>query len=70
MKPHVSVPPTRYYLSRRAELFRIEALRCRDTGDLVKCAELLARATEYSKRAGELPLDTQEGQDETPIHNA
>lgn len=70
MKPHVSVPPTRYYLSRRAEIFRREAMRYRDMGDLTKCAELLNRATEYSKRADELPLDTQEGQHETPIHNA
>lgn len=69
MKKWKAVPPTQYYLSMRAEWFRKEALRYRDMGDLLKTAELLQRASEYSKLAGELDYDT-EGQHEERIHTA
>ena len=69
MTTHKPVPPTPFYLSKRAEWFRREALRYRDMGDLTKTAELLKRASEYSKLAGELEFDT-EGQDEQFVHHA
>ena len=63
---HIAVPPTRYYLSRRAELFRVSARRARDEGDTIKCEQLLHRAREYAFLAGEIDF-TQEGNNEHQV---
>ena len=58
------VPPTPYYLSKRAEWFRREADRALQRGEIINAAHLTKRAQEYSALAGELSLgdtDAQEG---------
>ena len=62
------VPPTRYYLSKRAEWFRIEAKRAQNMGDLTRCSDMTKKAHEYAMLAGQLELDT-EVQDEQ-VHRA
>lgn len=62
------VPPTKFYLSKRAEWFRIEAKRAQNMGDLTRCQDMMKRAREYAILAGQLELDT-EGQDEQ-LHRA
>lgn len=68
MKTHKPVPPTRLYLSKRAEMFRREAQRATDAGERTKASELLRRAREYAILAGELDFEM-EGQDEQLIHD-
>jgi hypothetical protein len=50
------VPPTPYYLSKRAEWFRREADRALNRGDIISADHLTKRAQEYSALAGELSL--------------
>ena len=63
-KPWKPVPPTPYYLSKRAEWFRREADRALQRGEIINAAHLTKRAQEYSALAGELSLgdtNAQEG---------
>lgn len=66
MKKRKPVPPTPFYLSRRAELFRREAQRALESGERTKASELLNKAREYAILAGEFDM---EGQDEQ-LHHA
>ena len=50
------VPPTPYYLSKRAEWFRREADNARSRGEKTNADHLDKRAQEYSALAGELQL--------------
>ena len=50
------VPPTPYYLGKRAELFLHDAEIALAQGDTTKHARLMLRATEYEELAGQLPL--------------
>lgn len=55
------VPPTPYYLSKRAEWFRREAERALERGEKANASHLAKRAQEYATLAGELPIgDTHE----------
>ena len=56
------VPPTPYYLGKRAELFLHDAEIALAQGDTTTHARLMLRATEYEELAGQLPLreDTDE----------
>lgn len=56
------VPPTPYYLGKRAELFLHDAEIALAQGDATKHASLMLRATEYEQLAGFLPRE--EGIDE------
>lgn len=55
-KPWKPVPPTPYYLSKRAEMFRREAERALERGEKTHADHLNKRAQEYSALAGELPI--------------
>ncbi len=55
-KPWKPVPPTPYYLSKRAEMFRREAERALERGEKTHAEHLTKRAREYSVLAGELSL--------------
>ena len=50
------VPPTPFYLGKRAELFLHDAERALLQGDTTKHAQLMLRAAEYRGLAGQLPL--------------
>jgi hypothetical protein len=50
------VPPTPYYLGKRAELFLHDAEIALAQGDTTKYTHLMLRATEYEQLAGQLPL--------------
>ena len=51
------VPPTPYYLGKRAELFLHDAEQALLQGDTTKHAQLMLRATEYEQLAGFLPRE-------------
>jgi hypothetical protein len=51
------VPPTPFYLGKRAELFLHDAEIALAQGDTTKHAQLMLRATEYEKLAGFLPRE-------------
>jgi hypothetical protein len=51
------VPPTPYYLGKRAELFLHDAEQALLQGDTTKHAQLMLRATEYEQLAGYLPRE-------------
>jgi len=61
------VPPTPFYLSKRAELFRREAVKAEQAGEKSRRDELLKHARKYAILAGELDLDT-EGTHEEHVH--
>jgi hypothetical protein len=63
-KPWRAVPPTPYYLSKRAELFSASAHKALAEGDVSKYNALMLRASEYRTLAGQLPLE-KEIQDES-----
>lgn len=50
------VPPTPYYLGKRAELFLHDAEQALLQGDTTKHAQLVLRATQYRELAGQFPL--------------
>jgi len=56
-KKHKPVPPTPYYLGKRAELFLHDAEIALAQGDTTKHARLMLRATEYEQLAGQLPRE-------------
>lgn len=56
-KKHKPVPPTPYYLGKRAELFLHDAEQALLQGDTTKHAQLVLRATHYQELAGQLPLE-------------
>jgi len=51
------VPPTPFYLGKRAELFLHDAEIALAQGDTTTHAQLVLRATEYRDLAGQLPLE-------------
>ena len=51
------VPPTPYYLSKRAEMFSANADRALAEGRVSDYAALMLRAAEYRTLAGQLPLE-------------
>jgi len=51
------VPPTPFYLGKRAELFLHDAEIALAQGDTTTHAQLVLRATEYRELAGQLPLE-------------
>lgn len=53
------VAPTPFYLSKRAELFRREAVKAEQAGEKSRRDELLERARKYAILAGELDLHTE-----------
>jgi hypothetical protein len=57
MKKHKPVPPTPFYLGKRADLFLSEALRALSEGNKEKHAELILRAQQYRDLAGQMPLE-------------
>lgn len=56
-KPWKPVPPTPYYLSKRAELFSANAHKALAEGDVSEYNALMLRASEYRTLAGQLPLE-------------
>jgi len=56
-KPWKPVPPTPYYLSKRAEMFSASAQIALAEGDISKYNALILRAIEYRTLAGQLPLE-------------
>ena len=60
--------PTPYYYGVRAELFLHDAQEALSEGNTQKHAELMLRATQYQKLAGQLPLE--EGQNDQTLHRA
>ena len=56
-KPHKPVPPTPYYLSKRAEMFSASAQKALAEGDVSKYNALVLKAIEYRTLAGQLPLE-------------
>lgn len=59
MSKHKPVPPTPYYLGVRAELFLHDAEQALVQGNKERHAELMLRATEYQRMAGQLPMEGQ-----------
>ena len=57
MSEKKSVPPTPYYLGVRAELFLHDAEQALREGKKERHAELVLRATEYQRMAGQLPME-------------
>ena len=60
--------PTPYYYCVRAELFLHDAERALSEGNKEKHAQLMLRATQYQKLAGQLPLE--EGHYDQALHRA
>lgn len=56
-KPWKPVPPTPYYLSKRADMLSASAHTALAEGDVSKYNALMLRASEYRTLAGELPLE-------------
>jgi hypothetical protein len=52
-----AVPPTPYYLGVRAELFLHDAEQALREGKKERHAQLMLRATEYQRMAGQLPME-------------
>lgn len=59
-KPWKPVPPTPYYLSKRAEMFSASAQKALAEGDVSKYNALILRAIEYRTLAGQLPLEKED----------
>lgn len=51
------VPPTPYYLSKRADMFSANADRALAEGKVSEYNALMLRAAEYRTLAGQLPLE-------------
>jgi hypothetical protein len=60
--------PTPYYYGVRAELFLHDAEQALREGQKEKHAQLMLRATQYQKLAGQLPLE--EGHYDQTLHRA
>ena len=60
--------PTPYYYGVRAELFLHDAEQALHEGKKEKHAQLMLRATQYQKLAGQLPLE--EGLYDQTLHRA
>jgi hypothetical protein len=58
-KKRKPVPPTPYYLGVRAELFLHDAEQALREGKKERHAQLMLRATEYQRMAGQLPMEGQ-----------
>ena len=58
-KKRKPVPPTPYYLGVRAELFLHDAEQALKEGNKERHAQLVLRATEYQRMAGQLPMEGQ-----------
>ena len=56
------VPPTPFYLGKRAELFLHDAEIALAQGDTTTHAQLVLRATEYRELAGQLPLEKEDNE--------
>jgi hypothetical protein len=56
-KKRKPVPPTPYYLGVRAELFLHDAEKALQDGNKERHAQLMLRATEYQRMAGQLPME-------------
>lgn len=54
------MPPTPYYLSKRAEMFSASAEQALAEGRLTDYSALMLKAIEYRTLAGELPLEKEE----------
>lgn len=56
-KKRKPVPPTPFYLGVRAELFLHDAEQALREGNKERHAQLMLRATEYQRMAGQLPME-------------
>lgn len=52
-----AVPPTPYYLSKRAEMFSASASKALAEGRVTDHSALMLKAIEYRHLAGQLPLE-------------
>ena len=52
-----AVPPTPYYLSKRAEMFSASASKALAEGRVTDHSALMLKAIEYRNLAGQLPLE-------------
>jgi hypothetical protein len=56
-KPWKAVPPTPFYLSKRAEMYSASADKALAEGRLTDYSALMLKAVEYRTLAGQLPLE-------------
>ena len=56
-KPWKPVPPTPFYLSKRAEMYSASADKALAEGRLTDYSALMLKAVEYRTLAGQLPLE-------------
>lgn len=56
-KPWKAVPPTPFYLSKRAEMYSASADKALAEGRLTDYSALMLKSIEYRTLAGQLPLE-------------